>query len=214
MITAMRKPDGYWIKRCMDVGLLILAMPLILPVLFVVAGMIFFTLGTPLLFVQARAGLHGVSFRMYKFRSMRDVRDAHNGPLPDAERLTRFGRFLRSTSLDELPELWNVLKGEMSLVGPRPLLLAYLPRYTSEQMRRHDVLPGLTGYAQVNGRNTLSWDNKFAWDLRYVKERSLLLDMRILIATLAQVLLRRGISATGEATMPEFKGSQKNTSAK
>ena len=214
MITAMRKPDGYWIKRCMDVGLLILAMPLILPVLFVVAGMIFFTLGTPLLFVQARAGLHGVSFRMYKFRSMRDVRDAHNGPLPDAERLTRFGRFLRSTSLDELPELWNVLKGEMSLVGPRPLLLAYLPRYTSEQMRRHDVLPGLTGYAQVNGRNALSWENKFAWDLRYVKERSLLLDMRILIATLAQVLLRRGISATGEATMPEFKGSQKNTSAK
>lgn len=208
------KPRGFWIKRCFDLGVILLALPLILPVMFVVFCLVLLWQGAPALFVQTRAGLSGKAFRMYKFRSMSNVCDASGGPLPDAERLTAFGRFLRSTSLDELPELWNVVKGDMSLVGPRPLLLDYLTRYTPEQMHRHDVLPGLTGYAQVNGRNALSWEEKFAWDLRYVKEHCFRVDLQILAATMTQVMLRRGISAGGDATMPEFKGSQSDSPPK
>lgn len=163
--------------------------------------------GWPPLFVQERPGLHGRTFRILKFRTMTDARDAAGQLLPDAERLTPLGRLLRATSLDELPELWNVLVGDMSLVGPRPLLVQYLGRYTREQMRRHDMPPGITGWAQVNGRNALSWDEKFALDLEYVDHWSLALDAKILLTTLRKVLLREGISAQGEATMPEFLGS-------
>ena len=158
-------------------------------------------LGRPVLFAQERAGRGGRPFRLYKLRSMRE------GPGTDAERLTRFGRWLRATSLDELPELWNVLKGEMSLVGPRPLPVRYLPRYSPAQNRRHEVLPGITGWAQVNGRNALDWETKFRYDTAYVDELSLWLDAKILLLTVAQVFLRRGISHAGEATMPEFVGA-------
>jgi lipopolysaccharide/colanic/teichoic acid biosynthesis glycosyltransferase len=164
-------------------------------------------MGKPVLFRQTRPGLHGVPFLMIKFRTMRDAVDASGVPLPDAARLTRLGRFLRSSSLDELPELWNVLKGEMSLVGPRPLLMEYLPLYSAEQARRHEVRPGVTGWAQVNGRNALSWEDKFALDLWYVENRSLWLDLKIVWMTIRKVIKRDGISAEGEATMPKFTGS-------
>ena len=161
-------------------------------------------LGRPVLFRQTRPGLYGAPFGMVKFRTMTDVRDASGALLPDAERLPPFGRFLRSSSLDELPELWNVLRGEMSLVGPRPLLMRYVARYTPEQARRHDVRPGITGLAQVSGRNAISWDDKFGLDVQYVERCSLRLDAWILWKTVAQVVRRDGISAAGEATMPEF----------
>ena len=160
-----------------------------------------------MLFRQTRPGLHGQPFEMVKFRTMTDARDADGHLLPDAERLTSFGRFLRGASLDELPELWNVLRGEMSLVGPRPLLMRYLGRYTPEQARRHAVRPGITGLAQVSGRNALSWDEKFALDLEYVDRVSFGLDVRILLRTLAKVVRREGISAGQHATMPEFMGN-------
>jgi len=159
------------------------------------------------IFTQERPGLHGRIFKMYKFRTMRDLRDAGGNLLPDEQRLTKLGRFLRSTSLDELPELFNVLKGEMSLVGPRPLLVAYLDRYTPEQARRHEVLPGITGWAQVNGRNAISWEEKFKLDVWYVDHQSFWLDLKILFMTLAKVFKREGISAEGSATAPEFMGS-------
>lgn len=165
-------------------------------------------LGYPILFTQTRPGLHGKPFTIYKFRTMTDERDADGKLLPDSDRLTRLGRFLRSTSLDELPELFNVIKGEMSLVGPRPLLMQYLNRYTPEQARRHEVRPGITGWAQINGRNALSWEEKFALDVWYVDNCSLWLDIRIIALTIWKVFRREGISHQGEATMPEFKGTQ------
>ena len=165
-------------------------------------------LGSPVLFRQIRPGLEGKQFEMVKFRTMTDERDASGALLPDAQRLTPFGRFLRSSSLDELPELWNVLRGEMSLVGPRPLLMEYLPLYTPEQARRHEVRPGITGWAQVNGRNAISWADKFALDVWYVDHRSLWLDVRILWMTVRKVLVRDGISAAGEATMPRVEGDK------
>lgn len=195
-------------KRLFDLlasamGLLILAVPLAL-----LAWQVRRKLGSPVLFTQVRPGLHGKPFRMVKFRTMTDARDASGALLPDAQRLTPFGRWLRASSLDELPELWNVLRGEMSLVGPRPLLMEYLPLYSPEQARRHEVRPGITGWAQVNGRNAISWADKFALDVWYVDHRSLWLDVRILWLTVRKVLVRDGISAAGEATMPAFTGSK------
>jgi lipopolysaccharide/colanic/teichoic acid biosynthesis glycosyltransferase len=200
-------------KRLIDmtvagIALLILGVPLLLLLLLVRA-----MLGKPALFSQLRPGLFGKPFRMYKFRSMTEACDVHGHLLPDAERLTPFGCFLRRTSLDELPELWNVLKGDMSLVGPRPLLMEYLPLYSPEQARRHEVRPGLTGWAQVNGRNSLSWEDKFRLDIWYVDNQSLLLDIRILWLTARKVFAREGISAAGEATMKRFTGSQSRDSS-
>jgi lipopolysaccharide/colanic/teichoic acid biosynthesis glycosyltransferase len=194
-------------KRLFDIllaagGLLVLS-----PMLLLLAVMIRLKLGSPVLFTQIRPGLHGKPFRMIKFRSMSDARDVAGNLLPDAERLPPFGRFLRASSLDELPSLWNVVKGDISLVGPRPLLMEYLPLYSPEQYRRHAVRPGITGWAQVNGRNAISWEQKFAYDVWYVDNRSFWLDMHILILTIRKVIVRDGISAQGEATMPEFKGS-------
>lgn len=169
-------------------------------------------LGSPVLFRQVRPGLHGRPFVMVKFRTMTDERGTDGELLPDAQRLTAFGRFLRASSLDELPELWNVLRGDMSLVGPRPLLMEYLPLYSAEQARRHEVRPGITGWAQVNGRNALNWEEKFRLDVWYVDHRSLWLDLRILWLTVRKVLVREGISAQGEATMPKFTGSETKAS--
>ena len=166
-------------------------------------------MGTPVLFRQTRPGQFGRPFSMMKFRTMRDAYDKNGNQLPDSERLTRLGKFLRSTSLDELPGLWNVLRGEMSLVGPRPLLMEYLPHYTPEQARRHEVKPGITGWAQVNGRNALSWDEKFKFDVWYVDHQSLWLYVKIIALTVLKVLKREGISAAGEATMPKFTGQAK-----
>ena len=193
-------------KRIFDLvaallGLLVLALPLVL-----LAWLVRRKLGSPVLFTQVRPGVHGKPFLMFKFRTMTDARDASGALLPDAQRLTPFGRFLRASSLDELPELWNVLCGEMSLVGPRPLLMEYLPLYSPEQARRHEVRPGITGWAQVNGRNAISWADKFALDVWYVDHRSLWLDVRILWMTVRKVMVRDGISAAGEATMPKFTG--------
>ena len=185
-------------KRLFDLAIIVLLAPVWIPVAAVVALAVWVCLGRPVLFAQDRAGLNGRPFTLYKFRTMRE------GDGPDAERLTRFGRFLRASSLDELPELWNVLKGEMSLVGPRPLPVRYLPRYTPEQNRRHEVLPGLTGWAQVNGRNALDWETKFRYDIDYVDSRSLWLDFKILLLTVRQVFSFRGIRHEGEATMGEF----------
>ncbi|KGG84896.1 MULTISPECIES: sugar transferase [Comamonas] len=195
-------------KRCFDFivalcGLVLLSLPLLLLVILVRSK-----LGSPVFFCQTRPGRDGRPFRMLKFRTMTDARCTDGQLLPDAERLTSFGRFLRASSLDELPELWNVLKGDMSLVGPRPLLMEYLPLYTPEQARRHEVRPGITGWAQVNGRNALSWEAKFQLDVWYVDHRTLWLDIRILWLTVKKVLVREGISATGEATMPRYTGEK------
>tara|TARA_R110000772_G_scaffold46813_9_gene106925 strand:+ start:6454 stop:6987 length:534 start_codon:yes stop_codon:yes gene_type:complete len=164
-------------------------------------------LGKPVLFMQERPGLDCRPFNLVKFRTMKDAVDADGHSLPDAERLTRYGKFLRNTSLDELPGLWNVVKGDMTLVGPRPLLMEYLPLYTEEQARRHDVRPGITGWAQVNGRNAISWDDKFAADIWYIDNQSLALDLKILLMTISKVLKKDGVSAEGEATMPKFTGT-------
>ena len=187
-------------KRILDILLVVVFSPLWAPIVLVVAAVSLLVQGRPVFFFDERAGLGGRPFRLVKFRTMR------TGEGSDAERLTAFGRFLRATSLDELPELWNVLKGEMSLVGPRPLPVRYLPRYTPEQNRRHEVPPGLTGWAQVHGRNALDWDEKFRYDVDYVDSRSLWLDAKILFMTMWQVLGCRGISHEGEATMGEFAG--------
>lgn len=184
------------------------ALLLLLPLMVGIALFVRSNLGTPVLFRQLRPGLHGKPFEMVKFRTMRDALDAAGKPLPDSERLTDFGRWLRATSLDEFPELWNVLKGDMNLVGPRPLLMEYLPLYSPEQARRHDVRPGITGWAQVNGRNAISWDQKFQLDAWYVDHQSLWLDIKILWLTVKKMLLRDGISAVGDATMPRFTGSR------
>lgn len=197
------------LKRLFDLVIASFALLLLFPVLLLVAWLVHRRLGSPVLFRQVRPGLHGKPFEMVKFRTMRDAVDTEGNALPDAERLTPFGRFLRSTSLDELPELWNVIKGDMSLVGPRPLLMEYLPLYSAEQARRHEVRPGITGWAQVNGRNAVSWPEKFALDIWYVDNRSLLLDIRILLLTMKKVFVREGISAEGQATASRFTGDEK-----
>ncbi|MBK5275236.1 MAG: sugar transferase [Desulfuromonadales bacterium] len=194
-------------KRLFDLVMVLLSAPLWVPALLGVSIVVRLVLGRPVLFCQERPGRGGKPFIIYKFRTMRNVAKACGMPLPDDQRLTSFGKFLRSTSLDELPELINVLKGEMSLVGPRPLLMEYLPLYTPEQARRHDVLPGITGWAQVNGRNAIGWEEKFKFDVWYVDNRSLLLDMRILRMTLIKVFNREGISQEGQSTMEKFSGS-------
>jgi lipopolysaccharide/colanic/teichoic acid biosynthesis glycosyltransferase len=197
------------LKRAFDLTLVLLSLPLTLPLLAILYVLVRLKLGVPALFRQVRPGLGGRPFTLVKFRSMTDQRDASGALLPDAERLTRFGRLLRASSLDELPELWNVLKGEMSLVGPRPLLTSYLPLYSPEEARRHDVLPGITGWSQVKGRNALTWEEKLALDVWYVDHWSLWLDVKILALTVAKVLRREGVSADGHATMPPFTGSGK-----
>jgi len=198
------------VKRAFDFAAALCGLLLLAPLLLVVALFVRFKLGSPVLFRQKRPGLHGVPFEIYKFRTMTDQRDEKGEFLPDGVRLTSFGRFLRSTSFDELPELFNVLKGDMSLVGPRPLLMEYLPLYTPEQARRHEAKPGITGWAQVNGRNAIGWEEKFALDVWYVDQRSFLLDLRILWLTLAKVFRKEGISETGQATMSKFTGSPKS----
>jgi sugar transferase EpsL len=194
-------------KRVFDCFVALFALIILSPVLLVVAIIIYQKLGSPILFSQVRPGLNGQPFKMYKFRSMLDAQDDQGNVLPDDQRLTSFGSVLRSTSLDELPGLWNVLKGNMSLVGPRPLLMEYLPLYTPEQAKRHNVRPGLTGWAQVNGRNAIDWDEKFKLDTWYVENRSFGLDLKIILLTVKKVLVRDGISADGEATMSKFIGT-------
>lgn len=195
------------IKRVVDIVGASVGIILVAPVLLVVSLLVLLTMGRPVLFRQQRPGLRGKPFTLYKFRTMRDARSASGELLPDELRLTTFGKWLRSTSLDELPELFNVLKGEMSLVGPRPLLMEYLPRYSPDQARRHEVKPGITGWAQVNGRNALTWEEKFRMDVWYVDHWNLWLDMKILLLTIWKVLKREGISAEGSATMPVFTGN-------
>ena len=198
---------GYRGKRLLDLVIAVPASIVLSPGMAAIAVLVARYHGRPILFKQVRPGLGGELFVIYKFRTMNDARDAQGRLLPDAERLTWFGRFLRSTSLDELPELLNVLRGEMSLVGPRPLLMQYLERYTPEQRRRHEVKPGITGRVQVNGRNALSWEDRFALDVWYVDHQSLGLDLKILLLTLWRVLQREGISQDGHVTMTEFPGS-------
>ncbi|HYP41970.1 MAG TPA: sugar transferase [Chloroflexia bacterium] len=202
-------PLGHYrvVKRILDIVMAGVALVMLSPIIALIALAVRLTLGSPVLFRQVRPGHRGRPFTVLKFRTMKEVHDVSGNPLPDAARLTRFGHFLRSTSLDELPELLNVLKGEMSIVGPRPLLMRYLERYTPEQMRRHDVKPGITGWAQVNGRNTLSWERKFEMDLWYVEHQSLNLDLKIIGMTIGKMLRREGISQSGEATAQEFMGS-------
>lgn len=196
-------------KRLLDVSISLLAAILLSPLLIFVAAVVWRRLGRPILFSQHRIGLHGEQFKIFKFRTMIDALDANGKTLPDSHRIDSFGRFLRSTSLDELPELWNVLKGDMSLVGPRPLLLEYLPLYSAEQCRRHSVLPGITGWAQINGRNAISWEKKFKLDIWYVDNRSLWLDLKIIFMTVWRVISRHGINQEGEVTMSKFTGNHK-----
>ena len=195
-------------KRLFDFFVALCAILTLLPVIVIVALLIRFKLGSPILFTQDRPGLNGKIFKMMKFRSMLDGKDKLGNMLPDSERMTSFGSFLRSTSLDELPGLFNVLKGDMSLVGPRPLLVQYLPLYSTEQARRHNVRPGITGWAQVNGRNAIGWEQKFKLDVWYVDNQSFLLDFKILFLTVKKVFVREGISADGEVTMSAFTGSK------
>ncbi|WNF45431.1 sugar transferase [Pseudomonas sp. SG20056] len=195
-------------KRLLDIVLASFGLIVLVPIIATVAVCIRRKLGSPVIFSQVRPGLHGVPFKMVKFRTMLDAFDVDGNPLPDSQRMTSFGSFLRASSLDELPELWNVLKGDMSLVGPRPLLMEYLPLYSAEQYRRHEVRPGVTGWAQINGRNALSWEDKFRLDVWYVNNRSIWLDCKILFLTVKKVLVRDGISADGEVTMPKFSGNR------
>ncbi len=198
-----RKPYAY-VKRFLDFTLALIGLIAAAPLLILIGLLIRITMGRPVLCVQERPGLQGKPFLMYKFRTMVNLVDDSGQPLPDEQRITPLGRFLRATSLDELPELWNVVRGEMSLVGPRPLLMEYLERYTPEQFRRHEVRPGITGWAQVNGRNAISWEKKFQYDVWYVDNYSLWLDLKILLLTILKVFKREGISADGHATMPQF----------
>ena len=197
------------IKRLLDIIIASIALILLSPLYFYVARKVKKNLGSPVLFRQVRPGLHGKPFEMIKFRTMKDAMDAKGNPLPDSERLTPFGKMLRSTSLDEMPELWNVIKGDMSIVGPRPLLTEYLPLYNTEQAKRHNVRPGMTGHAQVNGRNAISWEEKFKLDTWYVENQSTLLDFKIMFKTVHKVLAKDDISAEGDATMPKFTGNAK-----
>lgn len=196
------------LKRLLDIIIASIALILLAPLYAFVAYKVKKNLGSPVLFRQVRPGLHGKSFEMIKFRTMKDAVDANGQPLPDSERLTAFGKMLRSTSLDEMPELWNVIKGDMSIVGPRPLLTEYLPLYNQEQAKRHNVRPGMTGYAQVNGRNAIGWEEKFKLDTWYVDNQSTLLDFKIMFKTVHKVLAKDDISADGEATMTKFTGSK------
>ena len=196
------------LKRFIDILFSLLGLIVLMPVIIVIAVIIRCKLDSPVLFRQLRPGRGGRPFEMIKFRTMRDAVDARGLPLSDAERMTKLGAFLRASSLDELPELWNVLKGDMSLVGPRPLLMEYLPLYNARQYRRHDVRPGVTGWAQVNGRNSLTWEKKFELDVWYVENRSVWLDAKIIFLTLQKVIKRDGISADGEATMSKFTGNE------
>ncbi len=210
MVVAAPKSGQHGIsvlKRLFDLAVTIPALILLSPILILTGLLVVLTLGVPIFFRQKRAGYLGRPFMVLKFRTMNNARDSSGKLLPDAQRLNWFGRLLRSTSLDELPELFNVLKGDMSLVGPRPLLIDYLDRYSPEQARRHEVRPGITGWAQIKGRNVLSWEERFQLDVWYVDHRSLGLDIKILFATLFKVLRQEGISADGHATMPEFRGS-------
>jgi lipopolysaccharide/colanic/teichoic acid biosynthesis glycosyltransferase len=202
-----RELAKYILKRIFDFFAALIGLFLLSPLMLVIAVLIWLTMGPPIIFKQARPGLNGKLFTMYKFRTMTDVKDERGNLLPDEKRLTPLGNFLRHFSLDELPELWNVVKGDMSLVGPRPLLPEYLPLYTPEQARRHEVKPGITGWAQINGRNTITWEEKFKLDVWYVDNWNLWLDLKILWLTIVKVLHREGISAKGYATMPKFRGS-------
>ena len=197
-------------KRLVDILVSFFGIVLLTPIFLLVAFLIRKNLGSPVIFSQIRSGIDGKPFKMYKFRSMKNAIDTSGNPLPDAERLTPFGQKLRSTSLDELPELWNVLKGDMSLVGPRPLLMEYLPLYDKEQYRRHNVRPGITGWAQINGRNAISWEDKFKLDVWYVDNQSLKLDLKILLLTIKKVFIKEGISSSGEVTTSKFTGSNKH----
>ena len=197
------------LKRLFDILGAVLGLLILSPIIVTLAWQVRRKLGSPVLFRQTRPGLHGKPFQLIKFRTMRNAIGLDGRPLPDSERMTSFGSFLRSASLDELPELWNVLKGDMSLVGPRPLLMEYLPLYSLEQARRHELRPGVTGWAQVNGRNALSWDEKFRLDVWYVDNHSFWLDLKILALTVKKVFVREGISAAGEVTMTYFTGSSK-----
>ena len=212
-----RGKDGIYcryIKRLLDILLSGCALVILLPVLLVVAILVRTKLGSPVIFCQERPGKDEKIFRMYKFRSMTDERDEDGNLLPDEVRLTKFGRLLRSTSLDELPELWNIFKGDMSIVGPRPLLVKYLPLYNEEQHHRHDVRPGLTGLAQVSGRNAITWEEKFFHDVRYVENVSFFLDVQIVISTVKKVLKHEGISSDSSATMEEFTGTEREYSVR
>lgn len=200
------------IKRLFDITAASAALVVLSPVYVITAYKVSKNLGSPVLFRQTRPGLDGKPFEMIKFRTMKDAIDSAGNPLPDSERLTDFGKMLRNSSLDELPELWNVIKGDMSLVGPRPLLMEYLPLYSKEQARRHNVRPGITGYAQVNGRNAIGWDKKFELDTWYVDNQSLWLDIKILLKTVKKVVIKDGISEEGEATMSKFSGNKKEYS--
>ncbi|MEN8426852.1 sugar transferase [Acinetobacter schindleri] len=195
------------IKRILDITIASTALILLSPIYLIVARKVKKNLGSPVLFRQVRPGLHGKPFEMIKFRTMKNALDAEGNPLPDSERLTTFGKMLRATSLDEMPELWNVIKGDMSIVGPRPLLMEYLPLYSAEQAKRHNVRPGITGYAQVNGRNAISWEKKFELDTWYVENQSLWLDFKIMLKTIKKVIAKDDISAEGEATMSKFTGT-------
>lgn len=194
-------------KRILDLFLALPAFFLLSPLVVLTAFLIRLKIGSPVFFRQLRPGLHGKPFILYKFRTMTDKRDEKGNLLPDKDRLTRFGQFLRSSSIDELPELYNIIRGDMSLVGPRPLLMQYLERYSPEQARRHEVRPGLTGWAQVNGRNGLSWEDKFKMDIRYVDNHNVFWDIRIILMTFAKVMKRDGISQPGQATAEEFLGN-------
>lgn len=211
LIILMIRPWLNTMKHFTDFTIAFITLLLLSPLLLILMVAVRLKLGSPIFFTQVRPGLNGKPFKMVKLRTMTDARDQDGNLLPDTVRLTTFGRFLRSTSLDELPELWNVLKGEMSLVGPRPLLMEYLSRYTSEQARRHEARPGITGWAQINGRNAISWEDKFKLDVWYVDNQSFWLDLKILFLTVKKVFVREGISAEGEATMPKFMGSETNT---
>lgn len=202
------------IKRLLDILIASIALILLSPLYAFVAYKVKKNLGSPVLFRQVRPGLHGKPFEMIKFRSMKDAVDTNSQPLPDSERLTAFGKMLRSTSLDEMPELWNVIKGDMSIVGPRPLLTEYLPLYNEEQAKRHNVRPGMTGHAQVNGRNAIGWEEKFKLDTWYVEHQSTLLDFKIMFKTVHKVLAKDDISAEGEATMTRFTGTEKKDAKK
>jgi len=197
------------VKRFFDILLIILGLPLIFPLFILIALLVRLDLGSPIILKQFRPGLNGKLFLLIKFRTMTNSKDENGNLLTDEERLTKFGKFLRSISLDELPELWNVLNGNMSLVGPRPLLADYLPLYTEQQARRHKVKPGITGWAQINGRNSISWEDKFDYDLWYVDNKSFWLDIKIILLTIVKVINRDGVSANGNSTMPKFTGTKK-----
>lgn len=200
------KDKIFGIKRLIDILGSLIGLMVTSPIMIVISVIIYLTMGRPIFYRQVRPGLNGKPFIIYKFRTMLDLRDKNGNLLPDEYRLTSIGKFLRGLTLDELPEFWNVLKGDMSLVGPRPLLMEYLDRYTPEQARRHEVKPGMTGWAQINGRNAISWEEKFRLDVWYVDNWSILLDLKIILLTILKVLKREGISAEGHATMPEFRG--------